>query len=116
MQVIAAVDRTAAAASVTGETVRQIEAVSASPTNNEHALSTADRNGEAGGQYVTGTTLVSGLAARHVQCLTDTVFTSLTNSAMTGSFPTGVLIPAGTLIVGRITALQLTSGAVAIYN
>ena len=78
------------------------------------AVPTADKNGEGAVTYITGTTPVTGLAARHVMCLTDTTFATFTRTNATGSI-TGVLLPAGTLLTGPVTAITLTSGAVAAY-
>jgi hypothetical protein len=73
-----------------------------------------DANGEDAVVYVTNTNPVVSINARHVVCLTDTVFSTFTRSSSTGSI-TGITLPAGTLLVGPVTALTLTSGAVACY-
>lgn len=64
--------------------------------------------------YITNTTAVTGLSAAYVQCLTDTTFATFTRTGATGSI-TGISLPAGTLLVGPVTAITLTSGAVAAY-
>ena len=73
-----------------------------------------DTNGESGVNYITGTGSVTGLAARQVVCLTDTVFSVFTRTNSAGSI-TGITLPAGTLLTGPVTAITLTSGAVAAY-
>lgn len=73
-----------------------------------------DTNGESGVNYITGTGAVTGLAARQVVCLTDTVFSVFTRTNSSGSI-TGITLPAGTLLTGPVTAITLTSGAVAAY-
>ncbi len=73
-----------------------------------------DANGEDGVVYVTNTNPVVSINARHVVCLTDTVFSTFTRSSSTGSI-VGITLPAGTLLVGPVTAITLTSGAVAAY-
>lgn len=73
-----------------------------------------DTNGESGVNYITGTGSVTGLAARQVVCLTDTVFAVFARTNSTGSI-VGVTLPAGTLLTGPVTAITLTSGAVAAY-
>jgi hypothetical protein len=59
----------------------------------------------------TGTTAVTGNFAQ-ILCLTATTFSLFTETNGSGDAMTGVAIPAGTLIKGRITAFTLTSGAV----
>jgi hypothetical protein len=73
-----------------------------------------DINGEGSVTYITNTTPVTGLSARQVVCLNDTVFATFTRTNSTGSI-TGLTLPAGTLLTGPITAITLTSGAVAAY-
>ena len=73
-----------------------------------------DTNGEGAVTYITGTSAVTGLNARHVHCLTETVFATFTRTGATGSI-TGLTLPAGTLLKGPVTAITLTSGAVAAY-
>lgn len=78
------------------------------------AVGTKDTNGEGAVRYITDTTAVTGLNARHVVCLTSTTFAVFTRTNATGSI-TGLALPAGTLLVGPVTAITLTSGAVAAY-
>lgn len=77
-------------------------------------LTSQDTNGEGAVTYITDTSPVTGLSARHVVCLTDTVFATFTRTGATGAI-TGVELPAGTLLIGPVTAITLTSGAVAAY-
>lgn len=77
-------------------------------------VTSQDTNGEGAVTYITNTTPVTGLTARQVVCLTDTVFATFTRTNSTGSI-TGVELPAGTLLPGPVTAITLTSGAVAAY-
>lgn len=51
-----------------------------------------------------------------IVCLTDTVFTSLTDLSKDGNTETGVTFVAGTSIFGVITEYQLTSGSVHAYK
>lgn len=80
----------------------------------ESAAHVRDINGEGAVTYITNTTPVTGLSARQVVCLTDTTFTTFTRTNSTGSI-TGIALPAGTLLMGPVTAITLTSGAVAAY-
>lgn len=79
-----------------------------------HAKCVVDANGQAAVTYITNTTPVTNLNARQVVCLIDTVFSTFTRTGATGSI-TGVSLPAGTLLTGPVTAITLTSGAVAAY-
>jgi len=74
-----------------------------------------DKNGEGAVTYITNTTPVTGLTARQVVCLTDTTFATFTRTNSTGSI-VGVALPAWTLLIWPVTAVTLTSGAVACYN
>jgi hypothetical protein len=76
---------------------------------------TADVNGSGPVRYTTNTTAVTGINVKQIQCITDTVFASLTRTWATGSL-TGVTIPAGTVLFGPFTAYTLTSGVVAAYD
>lgn len=78
------------------------------------AVNTKDTNGEGSVTYITNTAAVTGLNARQVVCLTDTTFATFTRAGATGSIA-GVALPAGTLLTGPVTAITLTSGAVAAY-
>ena len=78
-------------------------------------VDTKDQNGTGAVTYITDTTAVTGLDAKHVMCLTDTVFATFTRTGATGSI-VGLELPAGTLLVGPVTAITLTSGAVAAYE
>ena len=76
---------------------------------------TADVNGEGPVTYITNTNPVTGLNARQVMCLTNTVFAVFTRTNATGSI-VGVNLPAGTLLIGPVTAITLSSGSVAAYS
>lgn len=54
--------------------------------------------------------------AHALQVITDTVFTSLTCANSTVASMLNVTIPAGTLILGEVTAFTLSSGLVNAYN
>lgn len=77
-------------------------------------LAVNDTNGLGAVIYTQDTTPVTGIRARHVVCLVDTVFSSFTRDEMTGSL-VGLELPAGTLLPGPVTAYTLASGAVAAY-
>lgn len=72
------------------------------------------QDGFADVRYITNTSPATGLQARYVHCLTETVFATFTRTNATGSIA-GVSLPAGTLLTGPVTAITLTSGAVAAY-
>lgn len=77
-------------------------------------VNSQDTNGEGAVRYITDTTAVTGLNARQVMCLLDTIFSTFTRTNSTGSI-TGLTIPAGTLLIGPVTAITLSMGAVAAY-
>jgi hypothetical protein len=83
--------------------------------SNSEPTQTQDTNGEGAVRYITDTTPVTWLSARQVVCLTDTKFTTFTRTNSTGSI-INIDLPAGTLLIGPVTAITLTSGAVAAYN
>lgn len=83
--------------------------------NDQSPVPTQDKNGEGAVTYITNTTPVSWLTARQVVCLTDTTFTTFTRTNSTGSI-VGIPLPAWTLLIWPVTAVTLTSGAVACYN
>lgn len=79
-------------------------------------MNTKVMNGVNGSATLTGTaaqTPTGAPAWGAIDILTDTVFTSLTGT-MTGY--AGVTYPAGKILYGRFTALQLASGSVIAYN
>jgi hypothetical protein len=51
-----------------------------------------------------------------LQCLTDTVFSLLTEAGATGGVMTGFTVMAGTILYGRFSAYTLTSGIVRAYS
>lgn len=75
----------------------------------------ADYNGRGAVRYTTNTAAVTGVNYAQIVCLTDTVFSAFTRTNSTGSI-TGVTLPAGTLLIGPVTAYTLTSGTVAAYE
>ena len=104
-----------AALQTTGNTsLANLDAKHPSLVSGRVPVTSQDTNGEGAVRYITDTTAVTGLSARHVVCLTDTVFATFTRTGATGSI-TGVSLPAGTLLTGPVTAITLTSGAVAAY-
>lgn len=64
----------------------------------------------------TGTTAITGGDFYALQCLTDTVFSSLTETGKSGDAITGITISAGQILFGQFTAFTLTSGAVRAYK
>ena len=66
-------------------------------------------------RYTTGTAAVTAVNVRHIQCITDTVFSVLTRTGATGTL-VGATIPAGTVLFGPFTAYTLASGVVAAYD
>ncbi len=81
---------------------------------NMEQVVTSEGAGLQGVVNTTDTTAVTGNFTA-VQCIEDTVFATLTEADATGSL-TGVTIPAGTTLFGRITAYTLTSGKVRAYK
>lgn len=71
--------------------------------------------GEAGCVYETGTSTVTGDFCA-LQCLTNTVFSAITNTIGSGDAITSLTLPAGTVLYGKFTTFTLTSGAVCAYN
>jgi len=71
--------------------------------------------GGAGCVSIIDTTAKTGVWSS-VQCVTDTVFATLTDSGDTGGSLAGLTIPAGMTLYGNFTAITLTSGAVRAYN
>jgi hypothetical protein len=52
-----------------------------------------------------------------IQCITDTVIAALKSEALiTGNTFTGVVLPAGTIILTRLNNITLTSGSVIAYK
>lgn len=73
--------------------------------------------GQNGAVFESGTTALTSQKIHCIHCITDTVFSTLTNSpAWTGDTFTGVTIPAGTMLFGRFTAITLTSGSIIGYK
>lgn len=73
-----------------------------------------DARGTGSARIVSDTTAVTGKFNTLV-VIRDCVFTSFTRANTVGSFGANT-IPAGTLIVGDITAFQLASGLVMAYG
>ena len=78
-----------------------------------HAEVIVDGNGKAGVTITTGTGAVTGTFTA-IQCITDTVFTTLTETGATGSLGS-TTIPAGITLFGNFTAYTLASGVVRAY-
>ena len=72
-----------------------------------------DKNGKAGVTITTGTGAVTGTFTA-IQCITDTVFTTLTETGATGSLGS-TIVPAGMTLFGNFTAYTLASGVVRAY-
>ncbi len=71
--------------------------------------------GQSGVITETGTTALTGNFVA-IQFMTDTVFTTLTETDHTGDDATTLTYYAGTVIFGNFTAITLASGAVRIYK
>ena len=78
------------------------------------AVDTHEVAGSGAVEYLTSTAVKTG-SWRQVHCLTDSVFAVFSRTGATGSI-TGITLPAGTLLIGPVTAITLTSGAVAAYT
>jgi hypothetical protein len=74
-----------------------------------------DKAGQDGGRYLSDTTALASVSYSYLIVITDSVFSTLTNAQSTGGSLTGITIPAGTTLRGIFTAVQLTSGAIALY-
>jgi hypothetical protein len=74
-------------------------------------------SGAAGATLVTNTTATTGIFYA-IQVVQDAVFASITGNltGFSGSPLTTTTFPAGTVIYGQFTALQLTSGRVIAYS
>ena len=73
---------------------------------------------DAGADYGTvNTTNTAAVAGnfRAVQILADAVFSAFAEAGATGQAITGITLPAGLILYGRITGYTLTSGAVRAY-
>jgi len=73
-----------------------------------------DARGSGSARIVSDTSAVTGKFNTLI-VIRDCVFTSFTRTNTTGSFGSNT-IPAGTLIIGDITAFQLASGLVMVYG
>lgn len=83
------------------------------PENINSAKLVLDYNGKGGVTITTNTSAVAGNFTI-IQCITDTVFTSLTETGAVGSLGATV-IPAGMTLFGNFTNYQLASGVVRAY-
>lgn len=68
-----------------------------------------------------GVTITTGIAAvtgqfSSIQCVTDTTFTSLTETGVVGGNINGQIIKAGTMLYGQFTGYTLTSGIVRAHH
>jgi hypothetical protein len=91
-----------------------IDAKLPTQVNSRTPVESKNIDGEGAVTYITNSTPVTGLNARQVVCLADTTFTTFTRTNSSGSI-VGLLLPAGTLLTGPVTAITLLSGAVAAY-
>lgn len=70
----------------------------------------------------TGSTIYNKTIFRAIQCLSDTVFATLTSSTTTNDYTTASVgadygtVSAGTVLYGRFTDIKLTSGTVILYK
>ncbi|QRM19567.1 hypothetical protein GBK02_09210 [Dechloromonas sp. TW-R-39-2] len=85
------------------------------PVTQATPMPTADKTGSFGVTVTTNTAAVSGNFSC-VQMLTDATFSAFTETGAAGQALTGLTIPAGVMLFGKITGYQLTSGAVRAYN
>jgi len=77
--------------------------------------------GQSGRTFVNDATAISASTFNcdffhTIVCLTDTVFTTLTDLSADGNTETGVTFTAGTIFYGVITDFKLTSGSVHAYK
>ncbi len=79
------------------------------------SLAVRDQAGAGSMRYLSDTTALTSVNFAYIQVITDSVFSTLTNGNSTTGSITGITIPAGTVLRGAFTAVQLTSGAVALY-
>jgi len=70
--------------------------------------------GYLGSIYINDTNAHTGVW-RKIYIVSETVFATLTDALMSGT-PTGVAFPAGAVITGNFTTIDLTSGAVIAYK
>jgi hypothetical protein len=70
--------------------------------------------GRIGFKLIAGTTANTGDFAA-IQCINDTVFTTLTATGSTTTGISSLTYPAGTILYGEFTAITLASGAVHAY-
>lgn len=75
----------------------------------------SEKAGSGAMRYLSDTTALAAVSYSYIQVITDTVFATLTNGNSTAGSIATLTIPAGTVLRGTFTALQLTSGAVALY-
>lgn len=74
-----------------------------------------DAVGQYGGVVTTNTSPVTGQFCA-IQILEDATFSAFTEAGFTGQAMTGFALPAGSVIVGNITAYTLSSGKVRAYQ
>lgn len=79
-----------------------------------HAERMVDGGGQAGVTVTTNTSPVTG-SFTSIQVLEDANFSTFTEAGAAGQAMTGFVVPAGTVIFGRITAYTLASGKVRAY-
>lgn len=84
-----------------------------------NTVNIANLTGLNGGTVIANTTAVTAAASRSFTALLvveDTVLTALTSNLTNGSALVGKTLPAGLVLYGRITAVQLATGTVIAYN
>ena len=78
------------------------------------SLATVDQSGRLGVVVTTNTSAVTGSFSA-VQVLADATFSAWAEDGASGQAMTGFVVPAGTVLYGRITGYTLTSGKVRAY-
>lgn len=76
-------------------------------TNLEQSL------GKHGLNYYTTTDEHTGLNGVAIQAITQATFTTLT---LSGQDLSGIVLAAGTIIYGHVTAVKLSNGSIIVYN
>jgi hypothetical protein len=72
--------------------------------------------GQFGAEVITDTAARTSKDYSAITVLADATFSTLTGVSITGNAITGFAIPAGITLLGRFTAVTLTSGKVIAYN
>ena len=72
--------------------------------------------GQFGAEVITDTAARTSKNYAAITLLENSIFSTLTGESITGDAITGFAIPAGITLLGRFTAVTLTSGKVIAYN